>query len=384
MTRVLIAPDKFKGCCTAREAAEAIARGFRVGWPEAELKLVPMSDGGEGFAEAIHGVLGGEWIELEVADPLRRRVLARYLWLEGSKLAVIDVSEASGLSRVAVHERQPLTATSLGTGELIMAAARLGALIIMVGVGGSATTDGGVGIAEALGFRLTAKSGGTYAAGFAPLVELGSIGPPEQGFLPKVIAATDVVNPLLGIRGAARVFAPQKGATSDEVEALEAGLTNLAVVVAQDLKTDFRNEVGAGAGGGIHFGLLSFCGAEGKPGFEVISELLDLAKLVEDSDLVITGEGCIDAQTAEGKAPAGVAQLAREHGKPFIAFAGKVEAHESVTQLFDAVHPIVDETLPLPEALLRGPEFLECEAARVAAQLRAGGGAASGRAAQML
>lgn len=372
VTRVLIAPDKFKGSCTAREATEAIARGFRAAWPEAMLKMVPMADGGEGFAEAVKSVHGGEWIEVEVADPLRRRVLARYLWVEGSKLAVIDVSEASGLSRVAVHERQPMTTTSLGTGELIMAAARRGALTIIVGVGGSATTDGGLGIAAALGFRLIAKSGEAYAAGLATLMELASVQPPPGRFsLPRVIAATDVANPLLGMRGAARVFSPQKGATAAEIDVLEAGLTNLAHVVKRDLGTDFHDEAGAGAGGGIQFGLLSFCGAQGKRGFQVISELVGLSKQVRESDLVITGEGCIDAQTAEGKAPAGVAQLAREHGKPVIAFAGSVDADQSVIQLFDSVHPIVDKTVPLSEALSRGQEFLERAAARVAARLRA-------------
>ncbi len=366
--KVLVAPDKFKGSLSAIEAAEAIARGWRKVWPGAEIDLAPIADGGEGFAATLQTAMEGQWVITRAHDPLGREVDARYAWIEDQKLAVIDMSEASGLWRLKPDELNPLQASTFGTGELIRDAAVRGAKTILIGLGGSATTDGGVGMAAALGYSFLARDGTALAPLPAHFLEIASIRSAHVIALPEIIAACDVENPLLGPRGTAAVFSPQKGATKTHVDLLEHSLENLARVVASDLKCDFRETAGAGAAGGLGFGLLSFCKASIRSGFEVVAEKIGLEKRICASDLVITGEGRLDEQTLEGKGPAGVAALAHRHGKPALAFAGSISADPKLGLRFTISYPIIDQAVLLPEAMERAGEFLE-RAAHRAAQL---------------
>lgn len=367
--KILIAPDKFKGSISALAAAEAIARGLRAVLPDAELQLAPIADGGEGFAEALCGALDGKWIQAPAWDPLGREVEARYAWVERERLAVIDMSEASGLWRLKPDERDPMRANTRGTGQLMRHAIEQGARKILVGLGGSATTDGGLGMAAALGYKLLTKDGRNLEAIPSQLLVLSRIETEHACDFPEIVAACDVQNPLLGPRGTAHVFAPQKGADARQVLALEAGLENLADVVASDFGHDFREVPGAGAAGGIAFGLLSFCGAKICSGFDLVAGVLRLEERIAASDLVITGEGRLDGQTLEGKGPAGVAALARKHGKPTLAFAGSITENSAVDEIFTATCPIIDEPVSLDGAMRRGAEFLERAARRAGSLL---------------
>jgi glycerate kinase len=364
--RILVAPDKFKRSISAADAAQAIARGWRQADPDAELVLAPIADGGEGFAAVLCEALGGEWIGRTAADPLGREIEVRYAWIEEQKLAIIDLSEASGLSRLQDHERDPLRATTFGTGQLIRDAAERGARRILVGLGGSATTDGGIGLATALGFETLTSDGEELAPFSENLPALTRIRSRNAIDLPEIIAAADVEIPLLGARGTAAVFGGQKGADAKTIAALEIGLGSLADVVTSEFECDFRDVPGAGAAGGAGFGLMSFCGAKMQAGFSVVAEALQLEEQIAASDLVITGEGRIDAQTLEGKGPAGVARLARKHARPVLAFAGSVAPEPALDSTFDVIFPIVDEAMSLDCALSRGAELLERASTRAA------------------
>jgi len=363
--RLLIAPDKFKGSLTALGAAEAIARGIAAACPEAELVSMPIADGGEGTAEAIGAALGGRWITVPASDPLGRPIAARYAWLE-NEVAVIDMSEASGLGRLSIAERDPLHASTFGTGQLIADAIRKGAKKILVGLGGSATNDGGIGMAEALGYEFLDRNGRRLKAVPSNLADLAQIKAPGAPLRATIIGLCDVQNPLTGDRGASRTYGPQKGADPQLVEALDDHLARLADIVARDLHCDFRATPGAGAAGGLGFGLLSFCGATLRPGFETLAEILQLERAIAASDFIITGEGRIDAQTLEGKGPAGVAALARRHGKPVIAFAGSVADDPRIATVFDRVFAISPPGLPLDDALRDAPRLLANGAAEAA------------------
>ena len=370
--KVLIAPDKFKGSLSAVEAAHAIACGFRAGHDSAKLEVVPIADGGEGFAETLGVALNGGWVETTARDPLGRDVTARYVWVDDAKLAVIDMSQASGLWRLPPNERDPMRASTFGTGQLMRHAAECGANTILVGLGGSATTDGGIGMAEALGYQFLTSDGDPVEAIPSNLLALTRINPENAIALPQVIAACDVENVFLGPRGTAHVFSPQKGADAKMVEVLELSMENLADVVRQDLGCDHRDTPGAGAAGGLGFGLLSFCNAKMRSGFGLVAETVQLEQRIARCDLVITGEGRIDDQTFEGKGPAGVAALARKSRKPILAFAGSVRDHAAVDGLFTATVPIVDELVTLDEAMRRGAEFLERAACRTGRLIKLG------------
>lgn len=368
---ILVAPDKFKGSLSGSEAAGAIKRGLLSVWPHADIREIPIADGGEGTAEAIYSVLGGKWIEAEALDPLGRPVGARYLWLGETSTAVIDMSEASGLWRLAPEEKNPATASTFGTGELIMDAARRGAKHVIVGLGGSATNDGGLGMAAALGYRFLTSDGEPIEPLPQNLLALTCIKSPESS-LPEFIAACDVRNPLLGKNGATRIFGGQKGADEHTMEFLEKALENLADVATESLGCDFRNEPGAGAAGGLGFGLLTFCHAKIRSGFEVVSESLELEEAIASADLVVTGEGSLDAQTLEGKAPAGVARLARKHNKPVIAFGGRIADAARLHEVFDVVCPLSNGPLTVEESIRDAANLLEQSAARAAKLLQLG------------
>ncbi len=351
--RILVAPDKFKGSLGARAVAENIALGLREALPDAEITLLPVADGGEGTAAAICAAAHGDWQTCRVHDPLGRVVDARYGTLPGGATAVMEMSEASGLWRLSPNECNPVRASSFGTGQMILETARRGAREIIIGLGGSATNDGGFGLARALGYRFLNPDGEDLTGNVTDLLCLARICPPPGLELPKITAACDVRNPLLGARGATRVFAAQKGATPAQIETLEMALTRLADVASASSGQRRRDVPGAGAAGGLGYGLIAFCGAELRPGFELVAEQIGLEEAVQAADVVITGEGRLDAQTAEGKAPAGVAQMARRLGKKCYAIVGEMEDAPELRGLFDRIvvlgGPIADTARLLRE-----------------------------------
>ncbi len=363
--RILIAPDKFKGSLSALAAAQAIERGFRSVFPELSADLAPIADGGEGFAESLGAALHSEWISVQSVDALGRSVEARYAWVAEQKLAIIEMSEASGLWRLAPDERDALQANTFGSGMLLRDAVERGAKKILVGLGGSATTDGGIGVARALGYRFI-NDAGEYDALPSTLDLLASIERPAGLLLPEIIAACDVQNPLLGDRGTARVYAAQKGADPHDIETLEFAMRHLADVCGTSFGRDFRDTPGAGAAGGLGFGLLTFCDATIRPGFDIVAETMRLDERIAAVDLVITGEGRLDDQTLDGKGPAGIAQRARAAGKKVIGFAGAVAEVAERSGIFDALVPIADRPMSLPEAMQSAAALLERAAARAA------------------
>lgn len=325
--KIVLAPNAFKGSLTATQAASAMEHGVRTAFPDAEVRKVPVADGGDGLAEVLIDALGGEARAATVRGPLGQPVRATLCHVPARGLAVVEMAAASGLALLAPHERNPALTTTYGTGELIRAALDLGARRVVVGIGGSATNDGGIGMAAALGMRFLDGAGNDVAPIGGALGQIRRIDP--SGLDPRVAAVRceaicDVDNPLLGPRGAARVYGPQKGASSAQVEALEAGLAQLADVIATDLGLDVRDLPGAGAAGGLGAGLHAFLGAELRRGVDLVLDLVGLDEQLAGVDLVITGEGQIDHQTAFGKAPAGVAQRAKARGIPCLAIAGAI------------------------------------------------------------
>ena len=366
--RILIAPDKFKGTLTARQVAEAIEAGLRAELPDAEIDMVPMADGGEGTAEVIGEALGASWMNCKAHDPLGREIEARYAWIDARKLAVMEMSEAAGMRRLKPNELNPEIATTFGVGEMLLDATKRGANEIIVGLGGSATNDGGFGMARALGFQFGSAEVRLLDA-FTNTRERDLTKRPDDLHLPTIIAAVDVKNPLLGENGATRIFGPQKGATRDQLDKLEAALTRLADVVAKEFGFDYRNEPGAGAAGGLGFGLMSFCGAKIRPGFAVVAEAVELESKMKDVDLVITGEGSLDRQTLEGKTPSGVAQFARKLGKRVFAFVGRSTEDRQVRELFDGVYENARAGMSTEENMKRAAELLRENAWQLAKTL---------------
>lgn len=362
--RILVAPDKFKGSLGAAEVGFHLAAGFRAVWPEAEIQIVPIADGGEGTAEVIRAARGGINIECATHDARGREIRARYTWIDSDRLAIIDVSAAVGLARLAPDERDPSTASTFGVGEMLQAACARGADRILIGLGGSATNDGGTDLAQALGFRFL-DSAGQEISTFTELETLARLERPNELALPPITALADVRNPLLGPEGATRTFGPQKGANPLMIETLERALSRLAKVAAQS-GSDFSETPGAGAAGGLGFGLLVFFGAELRSGFEVVAETICLRRALQSADFVVTGEGSLDRQTLSGKAPAGVARLARELGKPVYAIAGRASDDAELRALFDQILTL-DERPPFA----RTAELLEDRARTLAESWRA-------------
>jgi len=367
--KILIASDKFKGTLNAREVAEHIAQGLLDVVPDAQIEIVPMADGGEGTAEAICDARGCSWPQCKAHDPLGREIDACYGWIDREKLAVMEMSEAAGMRRLSESKRDPTRATTFGVGEMILDAAKRGASEIVIGLGGSATNDGGFGMARALGFRFEFEHEHEQEQEemrVSDLVDLKGIRRPTDLVLPGIIAAVDVKNPLLGENGATRIFGPQKGASKSDLDNLEHALTELADVVASEFGFDRRNEAGTGAAGGLGFGLLSFCGATIRPGFEVVAEAVGLQSKMKDADLVITGEGSLDRQTLEGKTPAGVARLARKLGKPVFAIVGRASEDRELREIFDGIYPNTRPGMSQQENMKRAAELLRENARELA------------------
>jgi glycerate kinase len=320
---VVIAPDKFKGSLTAPEAAAHVAAGLRRVHPDARLMPLPVADGGDGTVDAAVAA-GFDRVRAVVSGPTGERVTASYA-VRG-EVAVIELAEASGLRHLPGGRLEPLTASSTGTGELIGAAVRAGARRIVLGLGGSACTDGGAGMAAALGARLLGPDGRELPSGGAALRELDAIdaaGLADRLRDVTVVVASDVDSPLLGEDGAARVYGPQKGAGPDDVRVLEEGLARLDAVVRRDLGVEAADRPGAGAAGGTGFGAMAFLSARIEPGITYLLDLLGFTEHLEGARLVITGEGSLDRQTLRGKAPAGVARAAARKGVPVVAVSGR-------------------------------------------------------------
>jgi len=361
--KVVVAPDSFKECLAAEDVARAMAKGVRAAAPEAEVLCVPMADGGEGTVRALVAATTGRLYRKPVTGPLGELVEAEFGVLGDGRTAVIEMAAASGLPLVPPERRDPMKTTTYGTGELIRAALGLGIRRLVLGIGGSATVDGGAGMAQALGARLLDEAGDPIGRGGGELerlsrIDLAAMDERLKGMRCEV--ACDVDNPLVGPRGAARVYGPQKGATPAMVERLEKNLAHLADLVERDLGLRVHDEPGAGAAGGLGAGLMAFLGATLRPGVELVIDAMGLEEKLSGADLVLVGEGQMDEQSAYGKVPVGVARLASGMGIPVVAIVGALgEGFEAVhKEGITACFTIVDRPTTLAEALERAPELL--------------------------
>ena len=351
---MLVAPQEFKGSLAANEAAAAIAAGMGTVRPGWHYDILPLSDGGPGFLDALRGAVPSDSFAETVQDPLGRNVVGRLAVLRSSRIAVIEAATANGLHHLRTEELDPLYADTFGVGQLLAAAISLRPAQIIVGVGGSATTDGGSGMARALGARFTDMGGNELPRGGAPLADLARIDwsvPPGLAGIP-VLAATDVTNPLVGPNGAAAIFGPQKGASADDVQALEAALVRYASVVRRSLGVDISAMPGSGAAGGLAGGLVAFLGAKIVSGFDVVAEATHLEERFEAADLIVTGEGRFDSQSLRGKGPARLLEMARRVNKRIVVFAGSAEPGQNVVTL-DSIEPDRRRSMEQAAELLR-------------------------------
>jgi glycerate kinase len=371
--KIVVAFDKFKSSLSATEACEIVGRALRDSIPGAHIVLKPMADGGEGTAVALHAALGGKWITRHVAGPLPgTRRAARYLWQPRERLAVVEMAQASGLALLSARQRNPLRTTTYGTGELLADAARRGARRIWLTVGGSATIDGGVGAAMALGWRFFDSSGRTLGQGGRHLERIARIESPARiQHFPRVTVLCDVDNPLCGKHGAARVFGPQKGATPAMVARLDAGLRNLAALAKSQTGRDILRLPGGGAAGGLAAGAAAFMNAELVPGIETVMAASALADELDDADWLITGEGQFDEQSLRGKVVAGVASLARKSGTKVAVLAGRVKLHGKDWKKtgVEAAIAITPKLMSTEAAVKRTKQLLFAAARKLAALL---------------
>lgn len=374
--KILIASDSFKGSLSSIKIGEAVTEGIRKVFPEAVVKIIPIADGGEGTVEALVTASGGNYLTKTVTSPLGEPIEAMMGMLPDGT-AVIEMAEASGLPLVPTKKRNPLITTTKGTGELIKAALDEGAKKILIGIGGSATNDGGAGVAQALGAKLLDKDGKELVPGGASLGDLSQIDitslDPRLQYIP-ITVICDVDNPLCGDRGASAVYGPQKGATPDMVRTLDQCLYNYAGVIKEQLGIDIKDMHGAGAAGGLGGGLLAFTKAELKSGTEAVLDTIRFDEIVKEYDLVITGEGRIDAQSAFGKVPKGVGSRAQKFGKPVIAIVGSIGDGADVMYEFglNAIVPIVDKIMNLEEAIVNSYELVVQAAERAFRLIKTG------------
>jgi len=377
--KYIIAPDSYKGSLSAAEAAECMERGIRDADPDAEVAKIPLADGGEGTVEALVSAAGGTIREVEATGPLGEPVRAFYGVLSDGTTAVIEMAAASGITLVPRERLNPLAATTFGTGQLIRAALDAGCRKFIIGIGGSATNDGGVGMAQALGVRFLDRKGRDIGFGGGALGDIHTI---DIGGLDTRLAeceiqvACDVTNPLCGPEGASAVFGPQKGATPEMVERLDRGLAHLAGLMKEQLGVDVLTLPGGGAAGGLGAGLAGFLGAVMRRGIEIVLDVTRFDLKVRDADFVFTGEGRTDRQTAFGKAPAGVAAAAKRHGKPVICISGGIgqDAAELYRHGFDIVVGAVQSPMTLDEAVRLAPELVRHAARSVTRALMLGAG----------
>ena len=373
MIRFLIACDSFKGSASSKQVGEAIREGILRVMPSAQVEVVPVADGGEGTVQALVDATGGRLVAVTVTNPIGEKVEAAFGILGDGQTAVIEMAAASGLTLIPPDKRNPWVTTTYGTGELIKAALEHGCRKIIIGIGGSATNDAGAGMAQALGVKLLDEDGNQIGFGGGELGRLRRIdmsGLDKRASEAEFIVACDVDNPLTGERGASYVYAPQKGATPEMLPKLDSNLRHFAEIVRQQLGIDVEHVPGAGAAGGLGAGLMAFLKAKLKRGTEIVFELVKLEEKIASADIVITGEGQIDAQTVFGKTPIGVAKLAKRYGKPVIAIAGSIgEGAESVhSHGIDAIFSIINRPMPLEQAM-RNVEALLASAGEQLARL---------------
>ena len=375
LKKVVIAPDSFKESLSALEVAEAIERGFRQVYPQVQYVKLPMADGGEGTVDSMVAATGGEIVRVEVTGPLGQPVQAFYGLLGDEETAVIEMAAASGLHLAPKAQRDPRITTSYGTGELILAALERGVKAIILGIGGSATNDGGAGMMQALGAKLLDDQQNLLLPGGAALaqlahIDLSAMDPRLQQV--SVTAACDVDNPLCGAHGASAVFGPQKGATPEMVAQLDAALRHYGTLLEQATGREVINMPGAGAAGGMGAALLGMLNARLRPGIEIVIETLGLDEALRDADLVITGEGRLDSQSIHGKTPIGVARVAKRYGLPVIGIAGSLSKDYQVVHQhgIDAAFSVLDRVVSLEDALAEAANNLEVTARNVAAVWR--------------
>jgi glycerate 2-kinase len=373
--KIVIAPDSFKESLSAFEAANAIERGFRGVIPDAEYIKIPMADGGEGTVQSLVDSTGGSKVEVTVTGPLGEPVLSFFGLLGDGKTAVIEMAAASGLHLVPFEKRNPLVTTTRGTGELILAALDLGVNHFIIGIGGSATNDGGAGMVQALGGRLLDKNGAEIGHGGGALSNLDSIDLSQLDVRLKNVnikVACDVDNPLTGPRGASAVYGPQKGATPELVKQLDDNLTHFANIVELVLEKPFRDIPGSGAAGGLGAGLIAFLSADIQSGVDIVLEAVRFEDHMKGAALVITGEGRIDKQTINGKTPIGVAKAAKKYNVPVIAIAGSIsqDSHIVYNHGIDALLSIVPGVITQANAFENASLYMEQTAWNIAATMR--------------
>ena len=367
--KIVIAPDSFKGSLTALQVAAAIEVGLRRVFPAASIEKVPMADGGEGTVQSLVDATDGEILTAQVLDPLGNPIDAQYGVLGDGITAVIEMAAASGLTLVPPDKRDPRVTTTYGTGELIRAALARGCRKLIIGIGGSATNDGGAGMAQALGAKLLTTDGEQIESGGGALASLNSIDLSDlDPRIPETetVVACDVNNPLTGKEGASHVYGPQKGATAEMIEVLDANLVHFDKILQRDLGKSVNTVPGAGAAGGLGAGLMAFLNASLKSGIEIVTEATQLSKQFAGADLVITGEGQINFQTVFGKTPVGVAKVAKTHNIPVIAIAGSIaDRSDGVYDAgIDAMIDIVPEPMPLETAIEKATTLIETAAER--------------------
>lgn len=361
---IVLAPDSFKESMTAKEVCEAMERGIRKANSQIRCIHVPMADGGEGTMQSLVDATGGRVYSKEVVGPLGNNVVAEYGILGNGEIGVIEMASASGIHLVDSEKRNPLITTTFGTGQLIKACLDKGVKKLLIGIGGSATNDGGSGFIQALGGRLLDENGDDLSYGGGALAKLHTIdlsNLDERLKYVSVEVACDVNNPLCGKEGASYVFGPQKGATREMIEILDQNLSHYAEVIKEQLGKDVISKAGAGAAGGLGAGLMAFLDVKLKSGIEMVIEYANLEEKVRDADMVWTGEGSIDFQTQYGKTPLGVAMIAKKYNKPVIALAGRVGNDIDVLydKGIDAIFGIMRGVTSIEEALVKGPENVE-------------------------
>lgn len=373
--KIVIAPDSFKESLTALEVAQAIKSGFAEIFPDAEYCLVPMADGGEGTVQSLVDASLGKIVHCPVTAPLGNQIIAFFGVTGDGDTAIIEMAAASGLPLVPVEQRNPTKTTSFGTGELIKRALDQGVSKIILGIGGSATNDGGVGMLQALGVKFTDNQGNSIQAGGKHLREIINIDftkldPRLQNI--EILVACDVDNPLCGERGASAIFAPQKGATPEMVEELDDALNHFAKVVLSQYGKEIKNIAGAGAAGGMGAGLLLLPKVKLQKGVAIVLNYTQLAQKIQNADLVITGEGRMDGQSIFGKTPIGVAKVAKSFNKPVIAVVGSLgDGYQAVYEHgIDAIFPIINNTKGLADALANATQNLHRTARNIAKLLQ--------------
>ncbi|MBA6245372.1 MULTISPECIES: glycerate kinase [Psychrobacter] len=373
--KILIAPDSFKESLEALDVCHAIQSGFSQVFPDADYKLLPMADGGEGTSAVLSYVLGGRWKEVRVHDPLMRPITAKYLLLPDAT-AVIEVAQACGLHLLTADERNPVIASSYGVGELIADALEEGAKRIIIGLGGSATNDAGLGMLMALGITFHDINDSLLTHGGGALASLHKL---DNTSLHAKISDTifevacDVTNPLCGLLGASAVFGPQKGACPEQVNILDEALSHFATICGQHGYEDCQHVAGAGAAGGLGYAMMTFFKAQLKSGFDTVAEVAHLSQHIAEADLVITGEGKLDAQTAMGKVAGGISQIAKASRTPVIAICGSVDGLKPAqTSQFDVVMPSIQKVDTIDNVLGSAYNNIETTAANIAASIKLG------------